>query len=132
MVHLQCNLHQRLQAFHPGQYACNFLFAKFPHKRIAYFLYPASGNLHLQLLQCLFKLIERSILDSKGSHCGIPGLIDASVLKTEPQIDEETIKIRSLDGALFTIFRGILDIIQIPEHLTRELENSDDAGRETN
>lgn len=51
--------------------------------------------------------------------------------KTEPQTGEETIQIRSLDSALFTIFRGILDIIQIPEHLSRELEYSDDAGRDT-
>ncbi|MCJ1425908.1 hypothetical protein MMC29_003809 [Sticta canariensis] len=55
----------------------------------------------------------------------------AFLLKTEPQTGEETIRIRSVDSALFTIFRGILDIIQIPEHLDRELEYSEDAGRDT-
>jgi hypothetical protein len=38
------------------------------------------------------------------------------------------VRIAGLDRTLRTIFRGVLEVIQVRDDLSGELENSDDAG----
>ena len=77
----------------------------------------------------MLKPIERPILDSEGSDFGIPPLIGASLFKAAPKAEKKSIQVQNLDGTLCAVLRGILDVVQVPEDLARELENSDNAGR---
>jgi hypothetical protein len=76
VIHLERNLHERLQTFHPRQYTCNFLFAKLPPKCIANLLNSTSAcYLSLQLLQRALILIQGPILDTEIPDRHMPWVV---------------------------------------------------------
>ena len=49
------------------------------------------------------------------------GVVESPLLEAGPEGCEETVEIGSLDRTLCAVFRGILNVVQIPKDLSREL-----------
>lgn len=79
----------------------------------------------------MLELVERPVLNCEGSDSGVPWLARASLFESKSQVKKKAVKIRDLNSALCAVFRGIFDIVQIREDFSRELENRDNAGRNT-
>ena len=62
LIHLQGDLYQALQMFHPRQHVCYLLLAELPREPISYVLDPTSAH-HLTL-----KLLQRILCTDRGKH----------------------------------------------------------------
>ena len=76
----------------------------------------------------MLELVERPVLDCKGSDGGVPWLYRISLLNPNPQIKKQVIKIRGLDRALCAVFWGVFNIVEILDHLASGLRDGNNAG----
>ena len=76
-------------------------------------------------------LVERSMFNVQSPNRCEPRIAGLSLFEAITKIYQEGLEVRCLDRALLAFFRRVLDIVQVFDHLARELQDGDNAGSDT-